>query len=99
MTTTTRDLIAGAARGDLPDEMRQATTRRRFSYVARLCVSAVNRLFEASGAHSLFENDPIQRFHRDVHAGSHQGALNWDMIAEAYGRTALGLPPANHMYR
>jgi 3-hydroxy-9,10-secoandrosta-1,3,5(10)-triene-9,17-dione monooxygenase len=95
VTTTTRDLIARASRGDFPDELAQATTRRRYSYVAKLCVQSVNRLFEASGAHSLFESESIQRFHRDIHAGSHQGALYWDTIAEGYGRAALGLPPIN----
>jgi alkylation response protein AidB-like acyl-CoA dehydrogenase len=95
VTTTPRGLIERASRGDFPDELAQATTRRRFSYVAKLCVQSVNRLFEASGAHSLFESEAIQRFHRDIHAGSHQGALYWDTIAEGYGRAALGLPALN----
>jgi 3-hydroxy-9,10-secoandrosta-1,3,5(10)-triene-9,17-dione monooxygenase len=96
VSTTTHDLIARAARGDYPDELVQAATRRRYAYVAKLCVQAVNRLFEASGAHSLFESHTMQRFHRDVHAGSHQGALYWDPIAEGYGRQLLGLPPISN---
>jgi len=95
VTTTTRDLIERASRGDFPDELAQATTRRRYSYIAKLCVQSVNRLFEASGGHSLFESEAMQRFHRDVHAGSHQHALYWDNLAEGYGRAALGLPPLN----
>jgi hypothetical protein len=35
----------------------------------------------------------MQRFHRDVHAGSHHYGLSWDAAAEDYGRQALGLPP------
>jgi hypothetical protein len=58
------------------------------------CCSAVDRLFEASGARSLYESDAMQRFHRDVHAGAHQTALYWDAVAEAYGRAVLGLPPS-----
>ena len=95
VSTTTRELIARASRGDFPDELAQATTRRRYSYVAKLCVQSVNRLFEASGGHSLFESEAMQRFHRDIHAGSHQFALYWDSIAEGYGRAALGLAPLN----
>jgi 3-hydroxy-9,10-secoandrosta-1,3,5(10)-triene-9,17-dione monooxygenase len=95
VSTTTRDLITRAGRGEFPDELAQATTKRRFAYVARLCVSSVNRLFEASGGHSLFESEAMQRIHRDVHAGSHQAALYWDTIAESYGRAALGLPALN----
>jgi 3-hydroxy-9,10-secoandrosta-1,3,5(10)-triene-9,17-dione monooxygenase len=93
--TTSRELIERAARGDLPTEMDQATARRNYGYVAKLCVQAVDRLFEASGGHALYDTQAIQRFHRDVHAGSHQVALYWDAIAEGYGRAALGLPPLN----
>jgi 3-hydroxy-9,10-secoandrosta-1,3,5(10)-triene-9,17-dione monooxygenase len=91
--TTTNQLIERAARGEAPSELEQAATRRNYGYVARLCVQAVNRLFEASGGHALYESQAMQRFHRDVHAGSHQAALYWDSIAEGYGRAALGLPP------
>jgi alkylation response protein AidB-like acyl-CoA dehydrogenase len=91
--STTREVLEQASRGDLPDELRQATVRRNYGYVAKLCVQAVNRLFEASGGHALYDSHAIQRFHRDVHAGSHQVALYWDSIAEGYGRAALGLPP------
>jgi 3-hydroxy-9,10-secoandrosta-1,3,5(10)-triene-9,17-dione monooxygenase len=67
--------------------------RRDHCFVARLAVQAVNRLFDGSGGHALFDADPIQRQHRDVHAGSHQIALLWDTSAQAYGRHVLGLPP------
>ena len=90
--TVPRALIERAASGELPNELEQAATRRDYGYVAKLCVQAVNRLFEAAGGHSLYESNPMQRFHRDVHAGSHQVALYWDSIAEGYGRAALGLP-------
>ena len=93
--STTSELIERAGRGQAPSEIEQAATRRNFGYVARLAVQAVNRLFEASGGHALFDSQPMQRFHRDVHAGSHQAALYWDSIAEGYGRAALGLPPVN----
>jgi 3-hydroxy-9,10-secoandrosta-1,3,5(10)-triene-9,17-dione monooxygenase len=95
VTATTRELIERAASGDFPSDVEQAAVKRRFSYVTKLCVQAVNRLFDASGGHGLFDSAPIQRYHRDVHAGSHQAALYWDTIAESYGRAALGLPPSN----
>ena len=91
----TAELIERAARGEIPSELEQAATRRSYGYVAKLCVQAVNRLFEASGGHALYDSNAMQRFHRDVHAGSHQVALYWDSIAEGYGRAALGLPPLN----
>jgi hypothetical protein len=39
------------------------------------------------------ESEPIQRFHRDINAGSHHQGLSWDAAAEEFGRLALGLPP------
>jgi alkylation response protein AidB-like acyl-CoA dehydrogenase len=97
-SATTHTLIERAAGGEQPTGLEQAAVRRRFGYVAKLCVRSVNRLFEAAGGHALYDTDPLQRFHRDVHAGSHQTALGWDGIAEAYGRAELGLPPANGFF-
>jgi alkylation response protein AidB-like acyl-CoA dehydrogenase len=91
--TTPKEVLERAARGELPSELEQATIRRNYGYVTNLCLQAVNRLFDASGGHALYDSEAMQRFHRDVHAGSHQIALYWDSIAEGYGRAALGLPP------
>lgn len=81
------------ASGASIDDVGLARVHRDMCFVARLTVRAVNRLFEASGGHALFESHPMQRFHRDLHAGSHQIALFWDTAATAYGRLALGLSP------
>jgi len=91
--TTPREVLERASKGELPGEIDQAKVRRDYGYVAKLCLQAVNRLFEASGGHALYDSSALQRFHRDIHAGSHQAALYWDSIAEGYGRAALGLPP------
>jgi 3-hydroxy-9,10-secoandrosta-1,3,5(10)-triene-9,17-dione monooxygenase len=88
----TRRAIERAAAGETLSDLDLARHRRNVAYVARLCCSAVDRLFEASGGHSLFEEHPMQRIHRDVHAGAHQSALYWDPVAQAYGRAAFGLP-------
>ena len=45
---------------------------------------------EASGGHALFQDVPMQRYFRDVHAGSHQVAITWDGAAQSYGRVQLG---------
>jgi 3-hydroxy-9,10-secoandrosta-1,3,5(10)-triene-9,17-dione monooxygenase len=95
VTHDTRQMIERAGRGEQFSDLDRVRYARDFGYVARLAVSAANRLFDAAGGHALFETDPIQRLWRDVHAGSHQAALYWDTIAENYGRTAFGLPPIN----
>jgi len=72
----------------------RARFRRTHAYVARLCVSATNRLFDGAGGHAIYADNPLQRLHRDVNAGAHQVALGWDDNAILYGRVRLGLEPA-----
>jgi 3-hydroxy-9,10-secoandrosta-1,3,5(10)-triene-9,17-dione monooxygenase len=93
----TRKVIADAAAGGSISELDAHRYRRNVNYVTRLCVAAVDRLFEASGGRSLWETAAMQRIHRDVHAGAHQTALFWDPVAEAYGRALLGLAPSQSL--
>ena len=76
-----------------PSLVERARYRRDHAYIARLCVQATNHVFEAAGGHALFDASPLQRAHRDVHAGSHQIALLWDTCAELYGRLRVGQEP------
>lgn len=87
-------LALGAREEPMPLETR-LRCRRDHAYVSTLSVRAVNRLFDASGGNALFDSSPLQRAHRDVHAGSHQAALTWDTYGEQYGRVRLGLEPTD----
>lgn len=87
------EMLDRAARGEPFTATDRARYRRDKAFVVRLCVQAVNRLFEGSGAHAVFDSEPIQRFHRDAHGASHHAALAWDVAAEQFGRQALGLAP------
>ena len=87
---TVREMVECAGAGEVFTELDRARYRRDKAFVARLCVQAVDRLFEGGGAHAIVEADPLQRFHRDAHGASHHAALGWDVAAEAYGREALG---------
>jgi 3-hydroxy-9,10-secoandrosta-1,3,5(10)-triene-9,17-dione monooxygenase len=89
-----RELLGKAARGEALTERDRARYRRDKAFIAKLCVRAVDRLFDGSGARAVMDSEPIQRFHRDAHAASHHAALNWDVMAEGFGRQALGLGPA-----
>jgi len=88
-----REMLDRAARGEPFTERDRARYRRDKAFVVKLCVQAVNRLFEASGARAVYSSEPMQRFHRDAHSLSHHAALGWDVAAEQFGRVALGLPP------
>jgi 3-hydroxy-9,10-secoandrosta-1,3,5(10)-triene-9,17-dione monooxygenase len=87
-----REMLDRAARGRPFSELDRARYRRDKAYVTRLCVTAVNRLFEASGAHAVLDSSAMQRFHRDAHGASHHAALTWDTWAEQFGRQALRAP-------
>jgi 3-hydroxy-9,10-secoandrosta-1,3,5(10)-triene-9,17-dione monooxygenase len=89
------EILDRAARGEIAAPLDRARYRRDHAYMTRLCVRAIDRLFEAAGGHALYDDNPLQRFYRDAHAASHHTALVWDAPAEVYGRVALGLelPP------
>jgi 3-hydroxy-9,10-secoandrosta-1,3,5(10)-triene-9,17-dione monooxygenase len=56
-------------------------------------VRAVDRLFEASGGHGIFLDNPIQRAWRDVHAMRAHAGNNPERASFIFGRSEFGLPP------
>lgn len=88
-----REMLDTAERGGALTEMDRARYRRDKAFVTKLCVQAVNRLFEVGGARAVLESDPMQRFHRDVHAASHHAALGWDTVAAQFGAALTTAPP------
>jgi alkylation response protein AidB-like acyl-CoA dehydrogenase len=89
-----REILDKAERGEEFTNLDRARYRRNKNFAVKLCIQAVNRLFEASGGRAIAESAAMQRFHRDINAGSHHHGLSWDAAAEDFGRQALGLPPA-----
>jgi 3-hydroxy-9,10-secoandrosta-1,3,5(10)-triene-9,17-dione monooxygenase len=67
--------------------------RRDGAYAARLCTHAVDLLFEAGGGEYLYEDKPMQRTFRDVHAAQSHYALAWDVAAATAGKFMLGIAP------
>jgi 3-hydroxy-9,10-secoandrosta-1,3,5(10)-triene-9,17-dione monooxygenase len=73
------------------------TARARYRWdsgnaVAR-SVRAVDLLFEASGGHGIFLDNPIQRAWRDVHAMRAHAGNNPERASFIFGRSEFGLPP------
>jgi alkylation response protein AidB-like acyl-CoA dehydrogenase len=90
--------IARGASGEPFSLQERVRYRLTQAYVARLCVSAVNRLFDAAGGNALHDDNPMQRMHRDVNAGAHQIALSWDDNATLFGRVKMGLEPVGVLW-
>jgi 3-hydroxy-9,10-secoandrosta-1,3,5(10)-triene-9,17-dione monooxygenase len=93
-----REVIERGGRGEVFSDEDRVRLRRDHAYAASLCYDASMMLARAGGASSLFETNPMQRFMRDVHAGSMQLVANWDEQAEAYGRVRMGLEPNSQMW-
>ncbi len=73
--------------------LERARFRRDKAFITQLCLQSVNRLFDLSGGHGLFDSVPLQRFHRDAQAVAHRDGLIMDLGGQNYGRVLLGLPP------
>ncbi len=73
--------------------LERARFRRDKAFITQLCLQAVNRLFDLSGGHALFDSEPLQRFHRDAQAVAHRDGLIMELGGQNYGRVLLGLPP------
>ena len=84
-----------AERGEVPDLDTRHRFRRNGTYTVKLCVEAVDLVVQATGAKSLFMDNPIQRIFRDIHAAAAHINLNWEITALSYGRISLGLPSDN----
>jgi hypothetical protein len=56
-------------------------------------LSSVNRLFEFSGGHAIFESGSLQRFHRDIQAAVRRDGYIMELGGLQYGRVVLGLEP------
>ena len=84
----------GVMSGELATPAVGAQVGRDFGFCAKLMVQAVDRLFAVAGARGLSEGSALSRHWRDIHAMANHVALNSESLFQAFGRQALGLPPA-----
>jgi alkylation response protein AidB-like acyl-CoA dehydrogenase len=75
--------------GERFSDLERATVQRDRAFVVRLCMQAINRLFDVSGGHALFLSEHLQRAHRDAQAVSHRAGLTLELVGPNYGRIAL----------
>ena len=87
------EMFKKANAGERFTTLERARYRRDKAFITQLCLRSVNRLFDLSGGHALFDSMALQRFHRDAHAVAHRDGLIMDLGGQQYGRVALGLEP------
>lgn len=84
-----RDILDRAEAGLPYPTLDRARYRRDKAYAVQICLQAVNRLFDVSGGHALFDSSALQRYHRDAHAAAHRDTLTMDFAGQDFGRLAL----------
>jgi alkylation response protein AidB-like acyl-CoA dehydrogenase len=93
LARTGEELSALAASGRPANLEQRAELKFHTAYVAELCRRATERIFDAAGAHSVYDESRLQALHRDVSTACHHATIDIDTAAEMYGRVTLGLDP------
>lgn len=84
------DAAMAADRPPLEVETR-AAIRFDAAYAVELSRRAIARLFDAAGAHAVYDASALQRVQRDLQTASHHAIVDFDGVSEIAGRLALGL--------
>lgn len=88
-----KDIMSSVAAGRGLTVEQRARNKGDLGFAAQLATRAVDKLLETAGAGALFNENRLQRFWRDVHAGAAQISMRWSIVGALYGRVTLGLPP------
>ena len=91
MRSDIREIFNKAGEGDGFTMLERARFRRDKAFIAQQCLNSVNRLFELSGGHAIFEPGAAQRFHRDIQAAVRRDGFTMERGGRQYGRVAVGL--------
>lgn len=59
------------------------------AYVVELSRRAIERLFAASGAHGLYEGNPVYRAFRDINTACHHAVIDFDTVSGMMGQFRL----------
>ena len=81
-----------AAGGSPPSTATRALMRLSSAYCAEACAAAVDLVYRAAGTSAIFEDGPIARCFRDVHAATQHVGLSGGNYEHA-GRVLFGREP------
>jgi 3-hydroxy-9,10-secoandrosta-1,3,5(10)-triene-9,17-dione monooxygenase len=77
-------------------ESRSRARRDQVQGTAR-AITAIDEIFDRSGAGTISLSNPIQRLWRDAHAGRHHTVNSVDRSLHSYGMTVMEFPPTDVM--
>ena len=80
-------------RHEYPSRETLAFWRTNQAYAVKMCIQAVDRLFEAAGGTAWFESNEMQRLFRDSHMTGAHAYTDYDVCAQILGRELMGLEP------
>ena len=78
---------------EYPTRATLAEWRTNQAYCVKMCIAAVDRLMDASGASVWMEGVEIQRLFRDMHITGAHAYTDYDVCAQILGRELMGLEP------
>ena len=87
------DLTDMGKKQQLPSAEQLANWRTNQAYAVKMCVEAVDRLFESSGANAWFLDNDAQRLFRESHMTAAHAYTDYDVCKQIYGRHLLGMDP------
>lgn len=90
---TWQDHAAHGERHEYPSRETLAYWRTNQAYAVKMCIQAVDRLFEAAGGTAWFESNEMQRLFRDSHMTGAHAYTDYDVCAQILGRELMGLEP------
>lgn len=94
----TEELWSDVSTGRKVTPERRQELRAVTAHVARTCTSICNELAGCVGSRSYYEDNPIQRFHRDISSLSTHALFEYDHMANLYGSVRMGVElPSNAM--
>ena len=93
MEATWNDHKAHGERKEYPTRETLTYWRTNQAYAVKMCIQAVDRLFEAIGGNNWFEDKEAQRLFRDSHMTGAHAYTDYDVCAQILGRELMGLDP------
>ncbi len=90
------ELDRRAATGEPSDDLFQTKLKFDVAISVRGCCEAIEILHRASGASTILETNPMQRYARDARVATVHAHFNYETCAENYGRALAGRPLFGH---